>query len=629
MAYISLYRKYRSRDFDDLVGQDHITTTLKNAIIRNRIGHAYLFSGPRGTGKTSTARIFAKALNCLSSDGPTPSPCNECDACTAIATDSMFDVIEIDAASNRGIDDIRDLREKVRVPPAQARYKVYIIDEVHMLTKDASNGLLKTLEEPPPKVVFLLATTEPQKLLSTILSRCQRYDFRRLTDSEIAGHLTNIASREGFTIEDEALNTIVKAADGSMRDSISLLDQLVSFSDGQVLAKDVNEVFGLVEKKEIGNFMNAVFSGDTATTFSLFNGFFQAGKSFSLFIRLLLEYIRDLYLIKQKIKPSSTTYTDSDIKVLRRQAGAVSRGALVAMLDELARVEDRIRWETYPRIILEVMVVKLLDMVAGPGLIGDVAPGTTTDVKDTAVPPTPAGKKTTPSPAPARKPAPEPKPESPAPAPAKAPTPPARQDEPDFSEEPLPPEPKPAPAPPKTSGGDPRMMPVPDINDDQFPPVEDDDFIFEDVDDPDLNNIRKNWKNILSEVRGINLTAYFQLKKGVPATLDDGMVALVFDPRHEFQRIKSLDAQNAKSLEKAMDKVLGTDYRINVVSSADKDKKKPVESGGGLELEVQKTESGPEKPPVKTEENKKKKKSGGPHLADLFEEIFPDSKEIS
>jgi len=202
MPYVSLYRKYRSQSFTEIVGQEHITTTLRNAIERDRIAHAYLFSGPRGTGKTSTARIMGKCINCES--GPTATPCNVCPVCTAITKDKLFDVIEIDAASNRGIDDVRDLKEKVRVPPTQARRKVYIIDEVHMLTREAFNALLKTLEEPPDHVLFIMATTEPQKLPPTILSRCQRFDFRRLTDEEIANHIRSLCNKEGFSIDDAA-----------------------------------------------------------------------------------------------------------------------------------------------------------------------------------------------------------------------------------------------------------------------------------------------------------------------------------------------------------------------------------------------------------------------------------------
>jgi len=284
MPYLSLYRKYRSQNFDEIVGQEHVTTTLRNAIERGRIAHAYLFSGPRGTGKTSAARIMAKCINCES--GPTPTPCNTCPVCTAITKDKLFDVIEIDAASNRGIDDVRDLKEKVRVPPSQARRKVYIIDEVHMLTREAFNALLKTLEEPPGHVLFIMATTEPQKLPPTILSRCQRFDFRRLTDAEIAGHIRSLCSREGYSIDDGATDLIVKSADGSMRDSISILDQLVSFSDGAITAADATLMFGLVEKSEIITFMEAVFSADAQQAFELFQKFFDAGKSFSLFLRL-------------------------------------------------------------------------------------------------------------------------------------------------------------------------------------------------------------------------------------------------------------------------------------------------------------------------------------------------------
>ncbi|HOY63813.1 MAG TPA: DNA polymerase III subunit gamma/tau [bacterium] len=335
MGYISLYRKYRSQTFDDLVGQEHITTTLKNAIERNRLAHAYLFSGPRGTGKTSAARILAKSLNC--EKGPSATPCNACDVCLAVAKDSLFDVIEIDAASNRGIDDIRDLREKVRIPPIQARFKVYIIDEVHMLTKEAFNALLKTLEEPPAHVMFVMATTEPQKLPATILSRCQRFEFRRLTDIEIMDHLRSIAKKENCGIEDGALRVVVKTADGSMRDAISILDQLVSFSEGSISLDDVSKVFGMPERQEIAGFINAIFEGDVSAAFDVFGKFFDAGKSFNLFIRLIMEHMRDIYLVKQRIKPLSDALSDEDLKTLSRHSKTVSRETIVALLTEISR----------------------------------------------------------------------------------------------------------------------------------------------------------------------------------------------------------------------------------------------------------------------------------------------------
>ena len=240
--YVPLYRKWRSQDFDEIVGQGFIVQTLKNAIRSGRVSHAYLFSGPRGTGKTSTARIFAKALNCVK--GPTDNPCGVCDQCVKIRDGHAVDTIEIDAASNRGIDEIRDLREKVRYTPVEGRYKVYIIDEVHMLTSEAFNALLKTLEEPPKHAVFMLATTEPQKVPVTIASRCQRLDFRRLSAEEVSGQIKKIAKAEKIDIADDAVAIIARNCEGAMRDAISLFDQLISFAGKTIKRDDVVALLG-------------------------------------------------------------------------------------------------------------------------------------------------------------------------------------------------------------------------------------------------------------------------------------------------------------------------------------------------------------------------------------------------
>lgn len=514
MGYISLYRKYRPGTFEEIVGQSHITTTLKHAIERNRIAHAYLFSGPRGTGKTSNARILAKALNC--EKGPTPTPCNACDICVSINKDSLFDVIEIDAASNRQIEDIRDLREKVRFPPAQARFKVYIIDEVHMLTRDACNALLKTLEEPPAHVIFVLATTEPQRLPSTILSRCQRFDFRRLSDKGIYDHILWIAGRENFTIEHKALVTIVKAADGSLRDAISILDQLVSFSDGNITLPDVNMVLGMPERREITKLMDAVFAGDLESSFRLFNEFFNAGKSFSQFVRFLMEYFRDLYLINQQIRPASEIYTDEELKPLKRQASSLPREILVAMLDEIARVEDRIRWETYPRIVLEILLIKLTDTISGPGLT-DSKPERATE---SAAPPAPPKRQA---------PVPEPQPE-----PAYAAPPPPR-----AIKDTSPPNPQPAekkPAPPA------------------LPPV----------DDPELQAARDAWLKALEIIKKDNLPTYFIAVSAMPAAADAHSVTLEYDQEHRFQMENISDGQYLKQIESALEQSLGRAVRIKV-----------------------------------------------------------------
>src|ERR1700678_238099 len=244
MAYTVLARRYRSSTFDEVVGQEHIAQTLKKAIQSDRIAHAYLFCGTRGTGKTSTARILAKCLNCEKFDRPTVTPCNECESCKAIARGDDIDVIEIDAASNTGVDNVRDIISNSQFRPARSRFKVYIIDEVHMLSKNAFNALLKTLEEPPEHVKFILATTEPEKVLPTILSRCQRYDFRNISSKEIAGHLKEICKKEKISADDDALALVAKAGAGSMRDALSLLDRLLSLGDKKLSAADVEQILG-------------------------------------------------------------------------------------------------------------------------------------------------------------------------------------------------------------------------------------------------------------------------------------------------------------------------------------------------------------------------------------------------
>ena len=575
MPYLSLYRKYRSQSFEEIVGQEHITTTLKNALERDRIAHAYLFSGPRGTGKTSTARIMSKCINCES--GPAAVPCNTCSVCTAINNDRLFDVVEIDAASNRGIDDVRDLKEKVRVPPAQARKKVYIIDEVHMLTREAFNALLKTLEEPPPHVLFIMATTEPQKLPPTILSRCQRFDFRRLTDAEIAGHINRIAENENFEIEPGACNRIVKTADGSLRDAISILDQLFSFSSGAVTMADADLMFGLVEQQDVFDFMEAIFEGRTADAFDLFQKFFDAGKSFSLFLRLLMEHLRDVYLVRQGLNPPRDTYSEEDRARLDARAKAAPRDVLVALMDEIARVEDRIRWEVYPRIILEILIIKMLDLASGQSA---AAP------KKTAAKPAPKPEKKQqqPKPAPA-----QPAAQETAPVPDEPPTHAAQEPPP-----PEPPEPEPDIEPAEESEEELEVEPEP------APEPLGQDAPFEQV-----------WNAVLADIKKSHLPRYFLFAEAA-ADLDDDTVVLTYQPEHQFKKEQAQDSECMALLSGALKKRLGREVRIKLRTRRARGEQEPEEQ--------EQAEEQPAPEPAPPQKNLS--------LFDEVQNVFPNSVEI-
>src|SRR5205809_1871301 len=284
MSSLVLARKYRSTTFDEVIGQDHVARTLKKAIQSGRIAHAYLFCGTRGTGKTSTARILAKCLNCESSEGPTPEPCNKCDSCVAIARGDDIDVIEIDAASNTGVDNVRDIIENSQYRPAMSRFKVYIIDEVHMLSKSAFNALLKTLEEPPGHVKFILATTEPEKVLPTILSRCQRYDFRNIPTREIAEHLKAICKEEKIRAQDEALLLVAKAGAGSMRDALSLLDRLLSVGEKELTVEMIEQMLGLPRTQVIFDLAQSIGEGDVKETLSRADKIITGGLSADMLI---------------------------------------------------------------------------------------------------------------------------------------------------------------------------------------------------------------------------------------------------------------------------------------------------------------------------------------------------------
>ena len=326
MSYTVFALKWRPKNFDEIIGQPHIVSSLKNAIQQNRLAHAYLFAGPRGVGKTSSARILAKALNCKT--GPTAQPCDTCSSCNEISQGRSLDVIEIDGASNRGIDEIRVLRENVKFSPALGKFKIYIIDEVHMLTTEAFNALLKTLEEPPEFVKFIFATTHPNKVIPTILSRCQRFDFRRISALEITSQLERIVTSEKISIDKEVLFAIAKASDGSLRDAESVLDQLVSFSKDKISLKDVISVLGIVEQDALFNITDRIIQKDAPSALGLLNSVIDEGKDVSVFTSNLIEHFRNLMIAK---------VTKGDIKLIDLPADICER--LVKQSQELSMEE--------------------------------------------------------------------------------------------------------------------------------------------------------------------------------------------------------------------------------------------------------------------------------------------------
>ena len=301
LTYTALYREWRPKTFNDVVGQEHITTTLKNQILNNRIAHAYLFCGTRGTGKTSTAKVFAKALNCLNlKEGE---PCNKCEMCRKINEGLAIDVTELDAASNNGVDKIRDIIDDVKYPPQESKYKVYIMDEVHMLSAGAVNAFLKTLEEPPNNVIFILATTDPQKLPITILSRCQRFDFKRINNSEITARLKKIIDDQNMLADDKSLNLIARVSDGAMRDSLSILDQAISMGNGNVDYNTVVSMLGLVTNEHLFNLTNAVIQRNVEKSIKVIEDVIYSGKDIYLFIKDLISHYRNLLMAKVTHNP--------------------------------------------------------------------------------------------------------------------------------------------------------------------------------------------------------------------------------------------------------------------------------------------------------------------------------------
>jgi DNA polymerase-3 subunit gamma/tau len=360
MAYIALYRKWRPLVFEDVIEQQHVVKTLKHSVSTGRIAHAYLFCGTRGTGKTTMAHILSRAINCLKpQDG---NPCNQCEICKGILSGNLLDVLEIDAASNNSVDNVREIREEVVYAPSRAKYKVYIVDEVHMLSSGAFNALLKTLEEPPEHVVFILATTEPHKLPATVLSRCQRFDFRRISIDGIAERLDKIAQSSGVILQKEALRLIARMADGALRDAISLLDQCISLGRKEISYDDVLTIVGIVNDAFMRDMVKAVENRNVEVVLELVEKLVMDGKDISQFVSDLILYYRNLLICKVAQKPEEILDVSYEaIDEMRNLSTGLSREEITCIIKELSLLGSGLKWSNHPRIMLEVSLIKLCE----------------------------------------------------------------------------------------------------------------------------------------------------------------------------------------------------------------------------------------------------------------------------
>jgi DNA polymerase-3 subunit gamma/tau len=409
----ALYRRWRSQDFDELVGQGHVTQTLRNALRDDRVAHAYLFAGPRGTGKTSTARILAKALNCTAPQDKRP--CNECPTCVAINEGRMIDLIEIDAASNNSVDDVRELREKVGFRPSEGRYKIYIVDEVHMLSGPAFNALLKTLEEPPPHARFILATTEPHKIPATVLSRCQRFDFRRIPASEIAGHLRHIVGEEGFQAEEEALMAIARSSQGCMRDAISLLDQMLSFGTQTVTLAQVQDALGAVSSQTVSEFVDALAGRDAPAALKLIRRLVLDGSSLTEFTGQVVEHLRGVMVLQMTQEAGLLSELPGDtVRSMQSQAQRMNLAATLFAVKRFGEAVTQLKGSGQPQLPLELALIEAIQgalIVAPPTGAPPVVVAAPAQPAVAAPPPKATPDKPTPQPTP------QPAPQSAAPPP--------------------------------------------------------------------------------------------------------------------------------------------------------------------------------------------------------------------
>jgi len=529
LSYLALYRKWRPKVFEDVIGQEHITRTLKNQIKNQNIAHAYLFCGTRGTGKTSTAKIFAKAVNCLSPQDM--NPCGTCEICRGIDQESIMDVIEIDAASNNGVDDIRELRENVQYPPSKGKYKVYIIDEVHMLSTGAFNALLKTLEEPPGFVIFIFATTEPHKIPATIISRCQRFDFKRVREPQIVERLRYICSEMNITADEKALRLIARNADGSLRDALSILDQCISFQDEALTYSTVLERLGIVGEDAVFQLVDYVIEKDAKKALEWLHELVAAGKDIQQIFQSLIQHYRNLMLIQiiGEAPEGLVRLSEESIQRCREQAKKLNPNHIMRGIPMLSQMASDAKYATQPRILLEMAVLKLIrpqfDKLSVEGLLERIEDLEKQIRNVPAVP----------------------------------------QKRTESQQE----QPKPKPAPtqdkmPEPKEAESKIEPSEELKEEKLKGEE----IQPASSGIDFDHVRGQWEKILKEVKKKRISAHAMLIEGKPVGMQDGSLIIVF--RKGFEIHKDMIAKSYREIiETAIEEVTGQKVHLKCMMEED------------------------------------------------------------